>query len=296
MRVEEIKGKTAAQVKKDTTQGIPVRAFNSEIRATFRDSLTSSERITDGKWTGKAGGGTVYVSLDKGYAQRISVKIGDPMVFNVQGALIPVVVGSLREVDWNRIQTNFRVVFPAGVLEAAPQFHVLLTRVPSPEASVAFQQAVVRNFPNVSIIDLNLVLSTLDDILSKIGFVIRFMAAFSIVTGLIVLIASVLVSKYQRLKESVLLRTLGGSRKQILTITSLEYFFLGAFAATTGIILSLGAAWALARFSFETEFRPQILPLLVLFLLVCIITVLMGLFNSRGVLNSPPLEVLRKEN
>ncbi|MGX5690134.1 ABC transporter permease [Arcticibacter tournemirensis] len=296
MRIEEIKGKTAAQVKKDTTQGIPVRAFNSEIRATFRDSLTSSERITDGKWTGKARSGTVYVSLDKGYAHRINVKVGDPMVFNVQGALIPVVVGSLREVDWNRIQTNFRVVFPSGVLEAAPQFHVLLTRVPSAEASVAFQQAVVRNFPNVSIIDLNLVLRTLDDILSKIGFVIRFMAAFSIITGLIVLIASVLVSKYQRLKESVLLRTLGGSRKQILMITSLEYLFLGAFAATTGIILSLGASWALARFSFETEFMPQALPLLVLFLIVCMITILMGLFNSRGVLNSPPLEVLRKEN
>lgn len=295
MRLEEVKGKTAAMVKKDSSLGIPVKAFNSELRATFRDSLTASERITGGKWIGKAEASTIYVSLEESYAKRVNVKVGDKMVFNVQGALIPVIVGSLREVDWNRIQTNFRVVFPAGVLDQAPQFHVLLTRVPSPEASVAFQQDVVRSFPNVSIIDLNLVLKVLDEILSKIGFVIRFMAGFSIITGLIVLISSVLISKYQRIRESVLLRTLGGSRKQILAITALEYFFLGAFAALTGIIISFAASWALARFSFETEFRPQLLPELILLLLVCLLTVLIGLFNSRGVLNRPPLEVLRSE-
>lgn len=296
MRIEEIRGKTVAQVRKDSSSGIPVRAFNSEIRATFRDSLTASERITAGKWTGKAApGGDIYISLEEHYAKRIHVKPGDRMVFNVQGALIPVIIGSLREVDWNRIQTNFRVVFPEGVLENAPQFHVLITRIPSPEASVAFQRDVVRSFPNVSIIDLHLVLSILDEILGKIGFVIRFMAGFSIITGLIVLVASVLISKYQRIQESILLRTLGGSRKQILAITALEYFFLGAFAAITGIIISLAASWALARYSFETEFSPRLLPEIILMILVCLLTVLIGLFNSRGLLNRPPLEVLRKE-
>lgn len=295
MRVEEIKGKTAAQVKKDSSSGIPVRAFNSEIRATFRDTLTSAEKIADGKWSGNNKDGTVYVSLEENYARRIHVKVGDPMVFNVQGTLIQTVVGSLREVDWNRIQTNFRVVFPSGVLERAPQFHVLITRVPSAEASVKFQRAVVTHFPNVSVIDLNLVLNVLDGILSKIGFVIRFMAAFCIVTGLIVLVASVLTSRYQRMKENVLLRTLGASTRQVLVITSLEYFFLGACAAATGIVLSFAASWALARYSLETEFSISVWPVLALFVCVCILTVLIGVLNSRTVLNRPPLEVLRRE-
>lgn len=296
MRIEEVNGKTAADVKKDSTSRTSRRAFNSELRVTFRDSLTDSETLVAGEWHGKrADDGTVYVSLEKEYARRINVNIGDKVVFNVQGALIPTVIGSFREVNWSRIQTNFRVVFPTGVLEEAPQFHVLITRVPSPAASAKFQQAVVRAFPNVSIIDLNLVLSILDELLDKIGFVIRFMGGFSIATGLVVLVASVLISKYQRIRESVLLRTIGASRRQILVITGLEYLFLGALAAGTGILLSLAGSWALAYYVFETTFTPNIGLLSSLFLIISMLTLAIGLFNSRSILNSPPLEVLRKE-
>jgi putative ABC transport system permease protein len=110
-----------------------------------------------------------------------------------------------------------------------------------------------------------------------------------------VLISSVLISKYQRIQENVLLRTLGASGKQILIISALEYFFLGSLAAATGIILSLAGSWALARFSFETSFTPQVLPIIVIFISVCLITIIIGLVNSRGILNKPPLEVLRQE-
>ena len=237
----------------------------------------------------------VNISLEQRWAQRQKINIGDTLTFNVQGALIPTIVSSFREVDWNRIQTNFLVVFPTGVLEDAPQFHVLLTKVKSDQASAQFQQAMVQQFPNVSIIDLGLVLKTIDDILDKIGFVIRFMAGFSIITGLIVLIASVLISKYQRVQESVLLRTLGASRKQILAITALEYFFLGSLASFTGILLSLMGSWALAKYSFKTPFVINALPLLAVFILICLLTVVIGLVNSRGILNKPPLEVLRQD-
>ena len=146
----------------------------------------------------------IYSSITgrTGLHSSIPVKPGDQLVFNVQGMLVPTVVESLRDVDWNRIQTNFRIVFPVGVLEDAPQFHVLLTRVPSKEASANYQQAVVRNFPNVSIIDLGLVLAVLDDVLNRIRYVIHFMAGFSIITGIIVLISSVRISKYRRMEES----------------------------------------------------------------------------------------------
>lgn len=297
MRIEDIKGVTASKAKKDTTLNVPVRAFNSEIRSTFRDSLTSTEKVVEGKWVGRvdAARGKILVSLEKRYADRLKVRIGDEMTFNVQGALIPVVVGSFREVDWNNIQTNFRVVFPSGVLENAPQFHVLLTRLESAQQAADFQQAVVLEFPNISIIDLNLVLSVLDDLMAKLSFVIRFMAGFSIVTGIIVLISSVLISKYQRMRENVLLRTLGASTKQILTITAMEYFFLGTLAGLTGILISFIVGWGLAEYNFKTTFSPEFFPSLLLLLMVCMITVLIGVLNSRSSLNSPPLVILRKE-
>jgi putative ABC transport system permease protein len=296
MRLESINGKTAATIL-DKDSNSRRGAFSREYRVTFRNSLTASEKITEGKWYGQTAdaAGTAYISLEQGWAKRQNLQLGDTMVFNVQGALIPTRVGSFREVDWNRIQTNFLVVFPVGVLEEAPQFHVLLTRVASDEASARFQQAMVKNFPNVSIIDLGLVLKTLDDVLGKIGFVIRFMAAFSIVTGLVVLVASVLISKFQRVQESVLLRTLGASRKQIFAITALEYFFLGALASLTGILLSLAGSWALAKYSFKTTVVVQPLPLVAVFFAICLLTVIIGLINSRGVLNRSPLEVLRGE-
>ncbi len=293
MRIEEINGINAARAKADSTLGVSQRAFNSEIRSTYRDTLIDSEEISSGTWKGTAGD-TIFVSLETDYARRIKVKPGDKITFNVQGALIPTQVGSLRQVDWNRVQTNFRVVFPKGVLEEAPQFHVLITRVPDEQRSAVFQQSVVRAYPNISIIDLGLILSVLDDILDKIGFVIRFMAAFSIITGLVVLISSVLISKYQRIRESVLLRTIGANRRQIFVITALEYFFLGALAAATGILLSLAGSWALARFSFEIPFNPQLVPVLILFLAVSLLTVFIGIINSRSILNAPPLEVLRR--
>ena len=297
MRVEDLNGINATKAKQDTSLQVSTRLFEWEFRVTYRDTLMDSEKLKTGTLPGpvESPDDTIYVSLDERYAQQTKIKIGDKLTFNVQGTLIPTVVGSFREVDWNRVQTNFRVVFPTGVLEKAPQFHVLITRVPSPEVSAKFQQAVVKEHPNISIIDLGLILRVLDDLLDKIGFVIRFMAAFSIVTGLIVLIASVLISKYQRIQESVLLRTLGASRKQIFIITALEYFFLGGLAAATGLLLSVGGSWALAKYSFKTEFTPQLTPILVLFAAVSLLTVLIGIMNSRGVLNKPPLEILRKE-
>jgi putative ABC transport system permease protein len=297
MRLEEINGKTAADFEGDTTAEQSRRIFGREYRVTFRDSTTSSEKITKGKWEGKydKSAGLIPVSLEQGFAERSRLELGDTMVFNVQGTIMPTTIASFREVNWSEVRTNFLVVFPTGVLEEAPQFHAMLTHVPNPAVSAQFQQALVRQYPNISIIDLALVLRVLDDIFNKIGFVIRFMAGFSILTGLIVLIASVMISKYQRIQESVLLRTLGASRKQILVITALEYFFLGALAAFTGILIAVIGSFCLAKFNFESEFNPELGPIVLIFLFVSLLTVIIGLLNSRGILSRPPLEVLRQD-
>ena len=296
MRLEAVNDINVETLRKDSTIKMHQWIFNREYRVTYRDTLISSERIVDGKWTGSANSsGIPMISLEQNYAKNNSIKLGDTLLFNVQGALVQTIVGSLRKVDWNRVQTNFIVVFPGGVLDEAPQFHVIMTHVPSVEVSARFQQTLVRRFPNVSIIDLGLILSILDEVLGKIGFVIRFMAGFSMITGLIVLVASVLISKYQRVQESVLLRTLGSSRRQIFAITALEYFFLGSLAAFTGILLALAGSWALAYYVFETSFTPEILPMIIVFVSVAMLTVVIGLANSRFVVRKPPLEILRQE-
>ena len=297
MRLEGIRGKSAAEIKADTTSEIRSWVLNREYRVTYRDSLISSETILEGKWRGRVESpqDTIYISLAQNIAEDMKAKVGDRITFNVQGAVIDTYVGSIREVDWQRVMTNFLVVFPEGVLERAPKFHVLITRTDSALVAAKYQQEVVQQFPNVSVIDLNLILETLDEIVGKVSFVIRFMAFFSIITGLLVLIGSVLISKYQRIQESVLLRTLGASRKQILSINALEYLFLGSLAALTGVLIAMAGSWGLAWFYFETPFSPPLWPILITCLTITALTLLIGLSNSRSVLNRPPLEILRRE-
>ncbi|WP_345270386.1 ABC transporter permease [Nibrella viscosa] len=294
MRLAEINGKTIEAIQKDTSAKVPDWAMTREYRATYRDTLIDSEKLASGE-APYLEGGMPRISVEKNYLDRLKLGLGDTLTFNVQGALIPTIVGGTREVDWNRVQTNFLVVFPNGVLEKAPQFHVLMTRVPNTEQSAALQRDLVTQFPNVSAIDLGLILKTVDEILAKVSFVIRFMALFSIITGLLVLGSSVVISRYQRIQESVLLRTLGANRRQILLITLIEYLMLGLLAAFSGIVLSLGGTWALAHYVFDIVFRPNFTPLLAVVGIVTGLTILIGLLNSRGVLVRPPLEVLRAE-
>ncbi|GAB4021094.1 ABC transporter permease [Spirosoma koreense] len=294
MRLSDINGKSTGVSRRDTSAKVPNWAFTREYRVTYRDSLIASEKLVSGQRAHQANG-AVYVSMEKDFFERLHLKLGDTLNFNVQGAPVQTIVGGTREVDWNRVQTNFLVVFPSGVLEQAPQFHVLMTRVPNTQVSAQLQRELVRRFPNVSAIDLGLILKTIDEILDQISFVIQFMALFSILTGLLVLASSVVISKYQRLRESVLLRTLGASRNQIFRITALEYGLLGLLAALSGILLSLFGTWALAQFVFEVPYRPNAVPLVVVALVVTGLTILIGLFNSREVLVRPPLDVLRAE-
>ena len=150
-------------------------------------------------------------------------------------------------------------------------------------------------FPNVSLIDLRLILSTVNDLFNKLGLVIRFLALFSIVTGLVVLAGAVINSKFLRMKENVLLRTVGARTRQIIKITLIEYAWLGLFSALTGILLSLGSGFLLAKFFFEITFAFDWIELLTIGFGVVFLTMLIGWFNSREVINTPPLQVLRKE-
>jgi putative ABC transport system permease protein len=297
MRLASIKGRSTEELRNDPQLTIPRWALRREYRSTYRDALEDSEELAGGQWHERvdSSASPVPISLEEGIATNLNVGLGDLLVFDVQGIEIETVVASLRKVDWARLQPNFFVVFPLGVLEEAPAFHVLVTHVSSSEESARMQRAVVQQFPNVSAVDLTLVLQTVDALLEKISFVIRFMALFTAGTGLLVLAGSVMTGRYQRLQESILLRTLGASRRQIWQILLTEYGCLGALAAMTGLGLAIAASWALSMFVFKVGFGLTVVPLVATLAAVCGLTILTGLLSSRGIGSYPPLEILRKE-
>ncbi|OJJ17627.1 ABC transporter permease [marine bacterium AO1-C] len=298
MRIAQINGKTRKQLVDDPERSMPRWTLNREYRATYRDTLNSeTESITMGTWKGSVSSPneTVHISMDEQHAKRMGLQIGDTITFNVQGVNLPTVLGSLRRIQWDRMTANFFVLFPKGVLEEAPQFHVLMLRVPDSNTSGVFQGELVQKYPGVSVIDLGLVIKTVDQVLGQISFVIQFMALFSILTGLVVLTGSVIISRFQRIQESVLLRTLGANRRQVLWINALEYFFLGSLASLSGICLALSSTYALAKYAFKMPFAIDIPAMLGIYIVITGLTILIGMLNSRGVLNKPPLEVLRSE-
>ena len=297
MRIHSLNGRLTNDIRKDTTSRMRRWILNQEFRVSYRDELSGTEELFEGTWTGKTEvtGEPIPISISDNIARDALLSVGDPVIFNIQGVLMETVVGSIRKVDWSSMQVNFSILFPTGVLENAPQFNVMTTYVPNEEQSADLQRTLVKEFPNVTILDIRQVFTIVEDILNKISWIINFMAFFSILTGFIVLIGSVRNTKFQRIKESVLLRTLGAKSKQILRITALEYVYLGILGSLTGILLSLVSSQLLATFLFEESFVPSIIPFVVFVPGITALAVLIGLSNIKTVLQSPPLEVLRKE-
>lgn len=289
------RGKTKKQWLQDTTGTVRRWAANREARVSYQEVMDDDDKLLRGEWTGAyTGGDSILISLGESYADGLGVDIGDELVWNVQGAIIKTYVGSIREINFRKMESRFFILFPTGVLEQAPQFMILVTKSPDKETTADYRNAVVKAMPNVSIIDLGSILTTLNDIVAKVSYVVRFMASFSILIGLLVLISSLLLSKYQRMRESVLLRTIGARRNQVFAINAVEYFTLGSVAALMGIVLALLISYSLARWVFELDFIITWWPIVGIYLLIVILTVTIGLWNSREVVRASPMSILRR--
>jgi putative ABC transport system permease protein len=296
MRLAAVKGRSVGELRADPSQPVSGWALRREYRSTYRGRLAAGEEVIEGQWTAKvAHADDIPVSLEKSIAETLGVGVGDRLEFDVQGVTIPVRVGSIRAVDWRRIRPNFFVVFPQGVLEDAPQFFALVTRVDSSEVSASLQRTVVDRYPNVSLIDLTLILSTLGAILDKITDAVRFVAAFTILTALCVLSAAILSRRSQRLRESILLRMLGARRRMILEMIAAEYLFLGAVACMSGALLGTAASWGLSFYFVGGLVAFSPLPLAAILLAVTGVTVLLGVLGCWGIFRRPALETLRAE-
>ena len=313
MRITSVKGRPVTRMLGDTTggrEGPPGGwALRREYRSTYRDTLVGSERLVAGEWWGEADGRwkptTVVmparpapadppqISVEAELARELGVGVGDEIEWDVQGLPITTRIASLREVEWARFEPNFFVVFQPGVLEDAPQTLVTLTRIERAEDRGAFQRRLAERLPNVTTLDLTELQQTLERLLERVVLAIRFMALFTLATGTIVLVGELATSRFQRIREGALLRTLGATRSQIFRIVLAEYLALGLIAAAVAAALASVAAWALARWVFEGSFALPVLTLAALVLGVVVLTVTVGLLNSREVIRRTPLEALR---
>jgi putative ABC transport system permease protein len=299
MRISAINGKAVSEMT-PVRRGQPGRAswaIRREFRSTYRDKPASSETIVAGKWFSdssvKFARDTGEISLEEGIAKELNVKLGDVITWNVQGVVIPTRITSLRKVVWTRFEPNFFVVFAPPVLKGAPNQYVLLAQVKDPANVALLQRAVVNRFPNVSSIDLTAIKRTVDRIVAKASLAIRFMALFSLAVAIPVLFSAVSATRRERVREGVLLKTLGATRGQIARILLAEYSLLGLMGGLTGMLLSIAGGWAVVRFMFKTPFSPALLPVTGIAVVIVGLTLLIGLLAGRDVFRETPIAALR---
>ena len=295
MRIAAINGRSVDSLIRDPRErrgGWPLRR---EYRSTYRDTATSSEHLVAGAWWHGRGPGPPYpVSLSADIAQELRVRLGDRIDWSVQGATVPTVVVALRSVDWARMEPNFFAVFSTAALEHAPRSSVVLSRVDDAGARGRIERAVSQRYPNVTGLDVALLESTIERVLSRVSLAIRFMAAFSLATGALVLLGAVSAGRLERIREGALLKTLGATRRQLTRILLAEYTALGLLAGLVGVGLSVAGGWAMVHYVFELNFALPVLPLLAVLAVTALMVATVGIAASREVFGRTAMEVLRE--
>lgn len=308
MRIFAINGKPIPQERprQDTTVapgGDPNRqpsgwALRREYRSTYRDTLGPGERLVAGKWFGEspapAGGPPHEVSIEVSIAEDLGVALGDAITWDVQGVKVETRITSLREVNWARFEPNFFAVFPPSALASAPHTLVVLASAPEGPESMRVQRDIVRVYPNVASIDLSVIRRTIGEISRRATLAIRFLTVFSLAMGIPVLFSAVSATRRDRIREGVLLKTLGATRRQIGRILLSEYALLGVLGAATGMVLAIGGAWAIMKWVFERPFEPALAAAAGIALAMLVLAVTIGLLNGRDVFKETAMTALRE--
>jgi len=293
MRVSSINGRDVAALQNDSTMRDSRWAIRREYRSTYRDTVAPAESVETGAWFNRNDNRN-EVSLEHEIAQELRVKLGDRITWDVQGVRIETTVTSIRGVNWSRFEPNFFAVFEPSALERAPQTYVFLANSSDERRSAVLQRDVVRRYPNVAIVDLTLIRQTVGEITRRATVAIRFLAIFSLAMGIPVLFSAVAATRRERLREGVLLKTLGATRQQIGRIMFAEYALLGLLGSLTGMLLSFGGAWAVMKFVFEREMTPAYVPALVLAGVTLLLTVTIGFLSGREVFRETAMAALRE--
>lgn len=270
-------------------------ALQREYRLTYSATLRDTETVVEGEWWGDVAAteSPIPVSIDTSIHQSLGIGVGDAIEWDIQGVPIQSVVANVREVNWDKLATNFFVVFPPGMIEAAPRTSVLLARIAEPAARAELQRDLVRMFSNVSVLDATAILAAVDTMMQRMSVAIRLLAMFTLATGLMILVAATVSAREERAGEVLLLRTLGASSKTLRQILATEVFLLGALAAAVGSLIAVASSWALVRFVFELPFSPPWRDFALLALATIAISAVLGGLGAGRLRSMSPLASLR---
>jgi putative ABC transport system permease protein len=293
---DEEPGAALAQTREDEQES---RMRNRGYNLSYRTELSPSEELVAGRpfsgrydWNAQK---PAELSLEVRFAERLGVGLGDRLAFDVQGVAFEGEVTSLRRVRWTSFQPNFFVQVQPGVLDDAPKSFIgAIPELPL-ERKVALQDALVKAFPNVSIIDVGSTVQRILAIIEQISVAVAFMALLSLIAGAAVLFAIASHQAQQRLRDTTLLKVLGAGFGRLRLVALTEFSLLGASAGALGALLSVGVSWALSVVIFDRAPFASALAWRVPVLSAVAITVLavaIGLAANGRALRAKPISLL----
>ncbi|MET0624714.1 MAG: FtsX-like permease family protein [Pyrinomonadaceae bacterium] len=267
-----------------------------EYVVTYRPRLEYNETLVEGRFWDETPSEEPEISIEEGLRGAGGIDLGSTVTFDIQGRKMTARVTSVRRVDWRNSRTGFIVLFRPGALEKAPQTYVGAIDGPQTEPERSrFQRAIVDKYPNVSVIDVADIVRGVGRILSNITLAVSFIGGFVFLSGVLILVGSIAMTKFQRVYEAAVLKTLGAKRRVLLTMMLAEYGLLGLVAGVVGAAAANGLAYAVSRYVFEVAwaFAPVLnaAGVAATVLLVCVV----GALSSLDVLTRKPLSILRAQ-
>lgn len=268
------------------------RLVDREFNMSFMDNVPAGNRIVAGRWWTRDDAGSRLMSFEKDIAARIGIRVGDTVVYDVAGTRREFIVASLREVDWDSFRTNFFVVAVPGALDDLPVSYITAFRLP--EGRDGFTHALIREFPNLLVLDVGSILSRVQAIIEQVSRAVEFLFLFTLLAGLVVLYAAIASTRDERVFEGAIIRTLGGSRRQLQVVQLTEFTAIGALSGLVAAFGASGLAWALGRFVIGVPFVFD--PWVWVAGLVggAVLVGAAGWVGTLGTMRAPPLATLRR--
>jgi putative ABC transport system permease protein len=267
-----------------------------EFTITYRDHLETNERIVDGRfWSSPAA--EPEVSVEQGIAERARLHVGDTIQFDILGRRLSARITSVRDVEWRESRNGgFVFLFRPGPLDQAPQTFVAPLRGPqNPAARARFQHDLVERFPNVSVIDFHEVLETIRDVMGKVTLAITVVGGLVLFSGVLILIGAVAMTKFQRVYEAAVFKTLGANTRTIARMLLFEYGVLGTLAGFIGSAGAVVLTWGVSKYALEIPWRVATAEHVTGVLLTALLVAVIGVAASLDVLRHKPLATLRAE-
>jgi putative ABC transport system permease protein len=273
------------------------RGLGREYVVTYRPTLSGNERLVAGEFWPASTGGGAQVSVEQGLAERERLEPGDVIRFDVLGRSIEATVASIRSVDWTDARAGgFMFVFRPGALESAPRTFIAPVRGPGDTAARArFQRDLTAGFPNVSVVDVREILAGVMRVLRNVSLAVTVAGSLVLASGILILIGSISMTRFQRVYEAAVLKTLGATSGHLAAMLVVEYGLVGAAAGIIGSTGALGLSWAVARFVLELPWTPALGTVAWGVAAASGLVAAVGVLASLDVLRRKPLSTLRAE-